>query len=87
MGVVRVLKFDYNADDPFVKKYGLDHLTPQQHDLVEESLSVFPILFRHEKMPLHIHYDCYLTLYLNNADPRVKNSNFQTEKFGGTPIG
>lgn len=69
----RVFDFDYNAKDPFIKKYHLDNLTPEQKDTVDNHLSALPILFPDEKMPLYVHYDCYVNLYLNTEDTRVKS--------------
>jgi len=69
----REFDFDYTPKDPFIEKYHLDKLTPEQRDTVNNHLSALPILFPDEKMPLYVHYDCTINLYLNTDDARVKD--------------
>ncbi len=73
-----VYEFNYDAKDPFVQRYHLDKLTSAQRESVNYHLNAFPIIFPGEKMPLKVHYDCDLDLFLNKNDPRVNNLQMPT---------
>lgn len=67
-----IYKLDYHDGDPFLKKYHLTNLSNEDRDTVENHLAGLAILFHGQKIPLKTHEDCYLNLYFDSNDQRVK---------------
>jgi hypothetical protein len=64
---------DISPTNPFIKRHHLDELTPQDSKILAKHLSIFPLLFKYERPPLIVHYDCYIHLYIKNDDKRLQN--------------
>jgi hypothetical protein len=70
-------KKDYSLDyysSNFAENHHLFDLNPEEGSLFEQNLSILPILFKGEALPLSYYHECYLNIYFRNSDYRLKDS-------------